>query len=278
MSHVRTDLTTPRFFAEGTTPEMNPDTDTCVVFVHGLGGNSMVHHPLQEAVAGIHATVAIDLIGLGRSRHSVPESMETWVDQIQEAVAAAGRFQHLILVGHSLGTLIARDVAARDARVDALVLFGPITAPSDEQRPIFTSRGQAALTDGMPAVADNFGVASLAAHTLAGKPLSVALVREFLLGQDPTSYAACCAVIGDATEPGAPMAQACRALLVRGSDDRISSHELVFAVEHGLRPAQTRTVVLDGVGHWPQIESVDVCTQLLLEHVHSTHPLAHSGH
>lgn len=278
MSHARTDLTTPRFFAERTTPETNPDTETCVVFIHGLGGNSMVHHPLQEAVAGDHATVAIDLIGLGRSRRSVPESMQTWVDQIQEAVAAAGRFQHLILVGHSLGTLIARHVAARDPRVEALVLFGPITAPSDEQRPLFTSRGQAALTDGMTAVADNFGVASLGTQTLAGKPLSVALVREFLLGQEPTSYAACCAVIGTATEPGGPAGQACRALLVRGSDDRISSPELVLAVEDHLRPARSRTVVLDGVGHWPQIESVEVCTRLLLEHVHSTHPIALSGH
>ncbi|MFR9803789.1 alpha/beta fold hydrolase [Pseudonocardia sp. RS010] len=264
MSHTREVLVGAPTFAEVTRPTIGSRPDECVVFVHGLGGNSTVFYPLQEVVAEHRTTVSVDLKGLGRSRTTLPRNFDDWVEQVLGAVAHAGRFDRLSLVGHSLGTLISRHVAARDPRVRVQVLFGPVSAPGDAQRPQFEARASAAFSGGMAPVADGFGVASLGSTTLRSAPLAVAMVREFLLGQDPAGYAACCSLVGRAEEPGPPAHENCRTLLVYGREDPICPEPSVRALVEALDPTVAETLALDGIGHWPTVEDLAASEQGLL--------------
>lgn len=263
MSHIRRQIAVDKLFVEVTEPECANDHAPCVVFVHGLGGNSSVHYPIQERIAQHHPTVTLDLAGLGRSREVRPISLERWVSGVLAVMDATGR-ERFVLVGHSLGTLIARHVAAKTQSIEGLVLFGPIAAPSSQEiQRLFAERARMAVTYGMRKVADDFGVQSLSAETVAHRPLAVAMVRELLLGQDPASYAACCKVLGHIAEAGEPAYAECRTLLVWGSEDAVSSEAQIDRCEKALGGTTVARAKLENIGHWPTIEATSHCLQLL---------------
>jgi pimeloyl-ACP methyl ester carboxylesterase len=80
-----------------------------IVFLHGLGGNLNVW---REQVAAMHSRarlILIDLPGHGGSGAPASYSMHGFARAVN-AVLKATRDEHAILVGHSLGALVAREV------------------------------------------------------------------------------------------------------------------------------------------------------------------------
>jgi pimeloyl-ACP methyl ester carboxylesterase len=101
-----------------------PDRPT-VVFIHGVLNDHSVWI-LQTRYFAHHGwnVLAVDLPGHGRSGGEPPRSVEEAADFILELLAAAGVDQ-AALVGHSFGSLIALETAARaPQRVTQLVLAG----------------------------------------------------------------------------------------------------------------------------------------------------------
>lgn len=262
-------------FIEATTPGVGGSPSTGVVFIHGLGGNSNVFFPLQSDIRSDYPTVSIDLTGLGRSNATGPQGFGDWIIDVENAIAELGEVENVILVGHSLGTLVARHVAAQTPRVRGMVLFAPIAGPEVSQRPAFAARAATARATGMVSVAHDFGLAALSEHTLKARPLAVTLVREFLMGQDADRYAECCVAIGDVGEANPPENPDCSVLLVRGFEDAISTEQEVAACQAALLPARTETVVLKNVAHWPTVEdaesSIAVLHKFLAETAASSH-------
>lgn len=85
----------------------------CVAFVHGalldhsvwtLHARSLAHHG--------HAVLAVDLPGHGRSAGPAPRSVEDAAEWLI-ALLAEARVRRVALVGHSMGSLIALEAAAR---------------------------------------------------------------------------------------------------------------------------------------------------------------------
>jgi 3-oxoadipate enol-lactonase len=262
-------------FIESSTPASDGSLSTGVVFIHGLGGNTNVFFPLRRAIESQYRTVAIDLTGLGRSKATGPQGFGDWMIDVEHATAELGDLENVILVGHSLGTLIARHVAAQTPRVRGMVLFAPIAGPDVSQRPAFAARAATARANGMVSVAHDFGLAALSRHTLESRPVAVTLVREFLMGQDPDRYAESCVAIGDAGEANPPENPDCSVVLVRGDEDAISTAEEVAACEAALLPARTETVVIKNAAHWPTVEdpdaSIAVLQKFLAEMAASSH-------
>jgi 3-oxoadipate enol-lactonase len=262
-------------FIESSSPAVDSSRSTGVVFIHGLGGNANVYFPLRRAIESQYRTVAIDLTGLGRSNATGPQGFGDWIVDVENAIAELGDIENVILVGHSLGTLVARHVAAQTPRVRGMVLFAPIAGPDVSQRPAFAARAATARANGMVSVAHDFGLTALSKHTLTSRPLAVTLVREFLMGQDPDRYAECCVAIGDAGEANPPENPDCSVVLVRGDEDAISTAEEVAACEAALQPARTETVVFENVAHWPTVEdpesSIAVLQKFLAETAASSH-------
>jgi pimeloyl-ACP methyl ester carboxylesterase len=112
-------------------PETAIDTPP-IVFVHGLVISSRYHLPTMRRLAGRHLVVAPDLPGYGWSskpRHALD------VAGLGEALIAtmdAAGIGRAILVGNSLGSQVAAQVAAdHPDRVLGLVLTGPTFDPSE---------------------------------------------------------------------------------------------------------------------------------------------------
>lgn len=264
-----------RRYVETSVPDLDGPHATGVVFVHGLGGNSNVFFPLRTAIQSSFPTVSIDLTGLGRSNKTGPEGFGDWIMDVDNAILELGDVENVILVGHSLGTLVARHVAAQEPRITGMVLFAPIAGPDVSQRPAFAARASTARAIGMVGVAHDFGLAALSKQTLTTRPQAVTLVREFLMGQDAERYAECCVAIGDAGEANPPENPDCRVVLVRGAEDAISTAHEVASCEAALQPASTEIVVFNNVGHWPTIEDPEASIAALKEFLAATATTTH---
>ena len=107
---------------------MDPAKES-VVFIHGAGMDHTVWTMFCRHFARQGRNViAVDLPGHGRSLGAALESIEAMSDWIVAVLDALG-LQQAALVGHSLGSLVALDCAARHPqRTRALALVGS-TAP-----------------------------------------------------------------------------------------------------------------------------------------------------
>lgn len=103
-----------------------------VVLVHGLSGSGRWWRRNIGALTPYRRVYVVDLIGFGASRTRHPfalaeaaGSLTRWLDQLE--------LERVSLVGHSMGGLIAAELAA-DApdRIDRLVLVDPAALPLDE--------------------------------------------------------------------------------------------------------------------------------------------------
>lgn len=233
-----------------------------VVLIHGLGGATTVYEPQVAALAETHTVVRYDLSGHGRSPYAGPPSIEGWVAELVELLDAEG-IEQTALVAHSMGTLVANTFAARfPDRVTKVALLGAVRAQPEQAKAATRTRARTVRGGGMAAVADTVLGAALSTITHSDKPVSVAAVRELLLGQDPEGYAGACEALAAATEPdfsavGAPV------LLVTGDEDRVSPVATNETLLASYPNAQLH--VLEGVGHWHSLEDPTAVTSLLVE-------------
>ena len=105
-----------------------------IVFVHGAIGDHSVWTLLARWFANHgHAVLAPDLPGHGRSGSAPLANVEAMADWLLALLAAAGAAR-AVLVGHSMGSLVALEAAARaPERAAALVMVGtayPMLVPA----------------------------------------------------------------------------------------------------------------------------------------------------
>ena len=242
-----------------------------VVLVHGLGGTTNTWTPLLPALAG-RRTVRIELPGSGRSRDayalrdSAPGggalAIDTLVAAVLRVVGQLG-LARPHFVGHSLGTIVCQHLALRaPERVAGLALFGPLAAPPDAARTGLTARAARARAEGMFGVADAIVGGTLSASTRAEQPVTVAMVRESLLAQDPEGYARTCEALAGA-QPAAIERIESSVLLVAGDEDPVAPVHGARALSQRLRAS--RVEVLGRCGHWMTFERAQSCQGLLRE-------------
>jgi pimeloyl-ACP methyl ester carboxylesterase len=141
-------------------PRLHIDTDTgsgsVVILVHGIASTSATFHKVVPKLRPGHRVITIDILGHGASPR--PADCEYTLDDHVAALAATIRSLRLrepfVLVGHSLGSLIATRYAAMlnrfspaGMRVSRLVLVGPpiYLSPSDIGDPWVRARVSAYL-------------------------------------------------------------------------------------------------------------------------------------
>jgi cis-3-alkyl-4-acyloxetan-2-one decarboxylase len=98
-----------------------------VVLIHGIASSSTTFDYVVPLIADTHRVVAIDLLGFGQS--PAPDDAEYTLEEHVAAIAHTLRHLRLdsfVLVGHSLGCLIATRYAATHPRAVArMVLVSP---------------------------------------------------------------------------------------------------------------------------------------------------------
>ena len=242
------------------TPTGGGDGALCI---HGLGGTSNTWTPLLPALSRFTA-VRFDLPGSGRS-HGVEDalSIDGFVEACLRVLASRG-MERVHVLGHSLGTIVAAHLAAREPRiVRSLALFGPLLAPPDVARANIKARATKARGEGlagMQAIADTLVQASTSAETRARRYAVVAYARESLMRQDPDGYARTCEALAEA-EPADTTRITCPTVLVTGDEDGVAPPQSVRAL--GGKIAGSQVEVLRGCGHWTPLEKADECIEIL---------------
>jgi len=232
-----------------------------VLFVHGLGGTSSFYQPQAAALAERFQVIRPDLAGAGRSPVAGTPSIEDWV---RDLVALLDELDvdEVRVVGHSMGTLIAQELAiALGDRVSALALLGAVKAPGEAGRAANRDRAAKVREGGMAVVADAIVGAATSEATRRDHPERAAFVRELLLRQPPEGYARSCEALAAAAEPDTGKISA-PVLLLTGSEDGVGPPAV--AEELAGRVSQDATVrVFDDVGHWTAIEAPGEVTRQL---------------
>lgn len=233
-----------------------------VLLVHGLGGTSNFYQVQTDALAERFRVIRVDSAGAGRSPVADGISIESHADDLA-AVLDALDVDSAAVVGHSMGTLVVRALAARHpAKVSALALLGAVREPADAGRQAQRDRAAVLREKGTAAVAPGVVANALSETTRQRRPEVAAFVRELVMRQDPEGYARNCEALAAATDPG-PVATSLPLLLITGDDDKVgppqASQELADA--HGNAAVE----ILPGVGHWTALEAAGPVTDHLLK-------------
>jgi len=231
-----------------------------VLLVHGLGGTSNFYQVQADALAETHQVIRVDSAGAGRSEAREDISIATHADDLAAVLDALG-VASAAVVGHSMGTLVVRALAARHpAKVSALALLGAVAEPADAGRQAQRDRAAVLREKGTAAVAPGVVANALSETTRRDKPEVAAFVRELIMRQDSEGYARNCEALAAATDPG-PIAAALPLLLVTGDEDKVGPPAVseALAAAHG----NTTVEILPGVGHWTALEAASDVTGLL---------------
>ncbi len=240
-------------------PTHGPADGPAVVMIHGLGGSSTTFAPLLPAIPNTRV-LRPDLAGSARSGGTVRAGIDGLARGVTELMRVAG-IGRAVLVGHSLGTLVAMEIAARRPEaVAGLVLYGAILEPPAPARMALRDRADRAEAEGMAGIAAAVASASLSAATRAAQPVAEAFVRESLLRQPPRGYAAQCRALAEMTPP-CHARLTMSAALITGAEDPVAPPAMARALAEHL--PQARVEILPACGHWPTVEAPEAAARLL---------------
>jgi len=252
-----------------------------VVFVHGLASSwQWWLETLPAVVARGHRAVALDLPGFGDSELPVRMTHESTARCIDEICGQLG-LGDIALVGHSMGTVVAPEVAWRyPDRVAKLVLVGgpPLSVLRLFRTPVRTLRAHPETSSFLIEVATaGFPVSPFMRRQISERAWLRRLVfspyvpRADLLAPDlihrllggigaKGMFPALRNGLGYEPEH-ALRGIGCPTLVVGGTEDKITPqrdlHE--FAGMIGL----DRLEIMEGTGHWPMLERPDAFVEVL---------------
>jgi len=233
-----------------------------LVLVHGAAGSGRHWEPLMAHLAPAIAPIAPDLPGHGKSEGyalgSIPEAA-AFLEDFLRAIGVEGQFA---LAGHSLGSLVALQVALTwPARVRRLVLVA--AAAQVTLHPDFLAQATS-------------GQWNLAELRLSFAPDIPADVVDLVLGEAPATRlppgaddymgSARCDLRGRLAAVHPP------ALVIRGDNDVILSPRKSLALAQGLGAA--RTINVRGGGHYLHVEQPEVAAAAIDEFLGIATPMA----
>lgn len=247
-----------------------------VLMLHGIGGGHLAFAPQVEsfALSGYRA-VAWDMPGYG---HSVPIEPYTFKGLAESCIALIEGLdcEHVALVGHSMGGMVAQEVVARrPGLVSRLVLCG--TSPAfgrpdgDWQRafvaertaPLDAGRSMAELADAL--VPQMIGPAAL--------PEGVRLARHCMERVNPSTYRrALEALVTFDRRANLPHIHV-PTLLLAGEHDRNAPPAVMKKMAQAI--AGSTMLEMAGVGHLMNLEAPEAFDAAVLDFLASPGPSLH---
>ncbi|MDH6147513.1 MULTISPECIES: alpha/beta fold hydrolase [Paraburkholderia] len=169
--------------------ESGSGTAGAVLMLHSLGLDARAFDPLRDALPSDWRVVSFDQRGHGAAAAESPRSLEQLSDDACAAIEQCG-VNGVHLLGHSMGGAVAALAAVRlGGRVASLTLLATPAAG----HPVFETRAQAALDDGMAAAIDAtlerwFGAPCMSFASPGSH--AIAYARAALSAMNPASFAA----------------------------------------------------------------------------------------
>ncbi len=237
-----------------------------VVMVHGLGGTSNSFQTLVPYLDEFRI-VRLDLPGAGRSGYRPGKpGMAGMVDALTNALKLVD-IERAHFVGHSMGTLLCQYLAVKHTDlVASMTLFGALFEPTPAARDGLRERAKKARENGMTDIAEAVSSASTADSSKRRNPVIKAFVRESLMRQNLTGYAAHCEALSEASAADHKKIE-CSTLLITGEHDGVAP--VAMGRELAARIRQARLEVIPDVGHWLMIEAPERSAELMCDHLNS---------
>lgn len=240
----------------------------CVVFVHGSAHDHSVW-ALQSRYLAHHGfgVLALDLPGHGRSAGPALETVEAIADWALAVIAAAG-VTRAIVVGHSMGSLVAIECAARAPSVIAGIVLVGTTYPMRVSAELLAATRDA--PDRAHAMITVWSHAAIAHYPSNPGPgfwvhgENVRLMERQPAGTLHADFRACDAYRG--AEAAAPKV-ACPALFVLGRRDVMTPAR--GGRELARRFVDARVAEIAGSGHNVMAEKPDELLDALVPFLHS---------
>ena len=243
--------------------------DICVLMLHGIGGGRHAFaRQMQPLAAAGYQAVAWDMPGYGHTATIAPYTMETLADEcldLIDVLVPQGDATALVLVGHSMGGMVAQEVAARaPERVAALVLAGTSAAfgkPEGGWQREFIAARSAPLDAGvaMPELAKRL-VADMVAP--GADATAIAEAVAVMATVTPQTYRAALAALIGFDSRANLAALRMPTLLIAGRHDRNAPPEVMEKMADRIAGAQF--VCLEGCGHLMNFEKPEAFNAALL--------------
>ncbi len=209
--------------------------------------------------------LSYDLVGHGGSAHpDGPYSMLTFVDQLKQLVNFLN-VEHFVLVGFSLGGLIAQSFAlAHPDRVSGLVVLHSAYDRTAAERAAILSRVLIAESAGPQATVEQALERWFTADFAKQQPDVLNQVRTWVLANDPKTFAAAYRVLAEAdAELAERIAHiACPTLVVTGEEDFGNSPDMAVRMARRIPGARCR--ILPGLRHMAVAENPQAVLSELL--------------
>lgn len=248
--------------------------DVAVLLLHGIGGGRAVWGPegsgtLQSLAAAGFRALALDFPGYGGSAAMGPPDLDAMVQAVAALIIHAGA-RHTLLLGHSMGGMVAQALASRaDAPpVDALVLactsavFGK---PDGEWQARFVAERLAPLDAGL-------GMAGMAERLVPsllapGAPERARLAAVAVMSRVPeaTYRSALVAIAGFDRREALP-SLAMPVLCLSGEHDRTAPPEVMQRM--AARIPRGEHVSLPGAGHLANLDQPRAFDAAVVDFLH----------
>lgn len=160
-----------------------------LVLIHGVGLNHRVWQPQIDFFADRYHVLAYDMLGHGQSPLPPEEAtLDDYVAQLKALLDDLG-FEHVALIGHSMGALVATAFALK-YRIEAekVIALNMVYRRTAAQREAVVARAAKVLEGGSITGLDAALARWFAGKTSAEELAKIAQVRAWLSQVDPVGY------------------------------------------------------------------------------------------
>jgi pimeloyl-ACP methyl ester carboxylesterase len=225
-----------------------------VLALHGIGGGAYFFGGFSKRLSETHRVLAIDLPGTGRSTSSPALfTLDSWIADIGDLVADKIG-EPVILVGHSLGTILALKAwTAWPENIRALVFACglPKARPNIHER--LSARAESIARDGIANWGPKVSPGVFSKGTLAERPEITGLFERLFEDQSGSAYVRSIEVLlsSDLNVAVPTVNVPCAA--IAGREDSYAPPEAVKEFI-GRLPIECSLDILDHCGHMPFLE------------------------
>ncbi|KAI5295171.1 hypothetical protein KEM52_002163 [Ascosphaera acerosa] len=251
-----------QLFFTNTQPETPSHSEISLLFLHGLGASSSAYFPIIPSLSAMgFRCITMDTYGNGLSIYAGGENtIMTIADDARALLAQLNITKNVVVVGHSMGCIVASQLAAADERgvFVGVVLLGP-THPGPNVVKAMDHRVQMIEKGGMEVIADT---APKAATGSGCHALARAFLREMLVRNDTKAYTTLCSAIANADVPDYAAINKPLLVLV-GEEDATLEGAQHIALTYATPKGEKEVRLLPDCGHWLVLEAPD----LVLKHI-----------